>query len=66
MATSDEAAQTKLQHLIQQFGVPKALLICQLNTSDPGRFSEQLAHGAAERSMPPMGQQTRNHREMTQ
>jgi len=66
MLRLDEAALTKLHHLIQQFGVPKAHLIRQLIIqATPEDFPNSWHMRAAERSMPAMGQQMRNHREMT-
>jgi hypothetical protein len=66
MLRLDETSQTKLQQLIKRFGASKAEIIRQLiNQAEPEDFPPSWQMGAAERSMPPMRQQTRNHRAST-
>jgi predicted transcriptional regulator len=66
MLRLDKTAQTKLQHLVRQFGTSKADIIRQLIIqATPEDFPRSWHMRAAERAMPPMRQQTRNHREMT-
>jgi hypothetical protein len=66
MLRLDKTAQAKLQQLISHFGVSKANIIRRLimqATDEDFPASWQMR--AAERAMPPVRQQTRNHREMT-
>ncbi len=66
MLRLDETSQTKLQHLIQQFGASKAHIIRQLITqAAPEDFPPSWRMKAAEHSVPPIRQNTRNAREIT-
>jgi hypothetical protein len=65
MLRLDAASETTLQPLTTPFGTSKAAIICQLlMQANPEGFPNSWHMRGAERAMPPMGQQTRNHREM--
>jgi hypothetical protein len=66
MLRLDQASQAKLQQLMQQFRASKAHIIRQLLVQAKAEdFPRSWHMRAAERSMPSVRQQTRNHRELT-
>jgi hypothetical protein len=66
MLRLDSSSETKLQHLVKQFGASKAEIIRQLiMQATPEHFPKSWRMRVAERPVPPMRQQTRNKREIT-
>jgi hypothetical protein len=66
MVRLESPSETKLQHLIKQFGASKAEIIRQLiMQATPEHFPKSWRMRVAELPVPPMRQQTRNKREIT-